>query len=895
MNPRTLSPGRAVRFVSFVRIARLLRLRLKSTFALLSIFVPLLASAFSEGWASQTGFAQPPSQGYMIYVVPHSHIDLEWYWTYEDTRVLAIKILRQALAMLKKDAEFAFTQDEMLALKPFWDDLSDADRNFMRRMAKEGRFEVATGMYVQPDVDEPDFESLTRQLLIAKPWMEKTFQTMVTTAWNVDTFGQTIQMPQLFRRAGLRYFVFSRDVPRSLQDSLMSPFYWQSPDGSKLPTYWLVGGYDPNRGNLPDQLEDFVKHDLKGNNKILLPWGGDLYSPTESTTEIKQRILAAAAEKHIQIRGVVFRTPRRFFEDVIKSDTSLPTYTYDFNPAFGLRGLYGEHPEEKLAERQAEETLESCEKFSTIGALFGQPYPQQEMAWAWEKILFNHNHDTMGGSHSDAVHFESMSRYEGAMEAARAALTDRLYRLSRMINTSRGGDFPFIVFNSLSFPRTEVVHHTVLLRGLVSNLRIVDEAGNAAPFRYDAVSRWSQEGTPTMAVLEFVASSVPGLGYRLYGIEGVPGTAETSEWRRARREISNRFFSLRLDPATGSISRLVDRRSGEQLLDTAHYQGNELVLEEEGEPDMEGPVDLKGTEIRSNSSPPESMVEINDELGTRVRIEGPFLGGERIQEITLYNQLPRIDFKTELRCFPGHDGMLTAVFPFRKGPELKVLYETHNAVTARPDGMYDAQTWVDVETAGRGAAILNRGTGGHIVDGATVKLILLRSITNFHGYYSPSASGAGSQTFEYSLYSHPGAWSSDGVMEQGHSFDTPLRTIPTDAHQGVLPAEHGFLSVEDGNFEVTALKKAEQGDGVILRGCEIRGRKSKVRLHFEFPIQQAWLADLLEHPLKPIQTRQDAIEFDADPFAILTFRLRLKPGPVRGPDRASGAKGRPGI
>jgi alpha-mannosidase len=852
-----------------------------------------LASGISQGWASQKGTAQPLSQGYTIYVVPHSHIDLEWFWTYDDTRVLAIKILRQALAMLKTDAEFAFTQDEMLALKPFWDDLSDADRSFMRRMAKQGRFEAATGMYVQPDVDEPDFESLTRQLLLAKPWMEETFQTVVTTSWNVDTMGQTIQMPQLFGRAGLRYFVFMRDVPEPLQDSLLSPFYWESPDGSKLPTYWLSGSYTPNRDNLPDDLEEFVRHNLKGNDKVMLPWGGDCYSPTESTAEIKREILAAAAEKHIPIKGFVFCTPRRFFEDVMKSDISLPTYTYDFNPAFGLRGLYGEHPEEKLAERQTEEMLESCEKFSTVAALFGLPYPRQELAWAWEKVLFNHNHDTMGGSHSDAVHLESMSRYQGAMEAARSALTDRLYSLSRMIDTSRGGDFPFIVFNPLFFSRTEVVHYTVLLRGLVSNLRIVDEGGSAVPFRYDAVSRWSQGGTPTMAVLEFVASSVPGLGYRLYRIEGIPGTAEAPEWHPAGNEISNQFFRVRLDPTTGAISSLVDRRSGQELLDVAHYQGNELVLVEEREPNMEGPVDFTGTEIRSSLSRPESIVQIDDELGTRIKIEGPFLGGRRIQEITLFNELPRIDFKTELQCFPGHNGMLTAVFPFRKDTGLKVLYETHNAATVRPDGMYDAQTWVDVEAGGRGAAILNRGTGGHIIEGATVKLILLRSITNFQGYYGPSVSGAGSQTLEYSVYPHEGAWSSDGVMEQGHSFNTPLRTMVTDAHEGPLPAEHSFLLAEDGNFEVLALKKAEDGDDLIVRGCEMRGTRGRVRLHFEFPVQQAWFADLLEHPLRPIQIGHDTIEFKAAPFAILTFRLRLKPGLLCG--RALAAKGKAGI
>src|SRR5438132_14120811 len=92
--------------------------------------------------------AQYPPGGYTIYVAPHSHIDLVWYWTYDKTQSMSIKILQQAMKMLKEDPRYTFTQDQLLALKPFWDELSEADRDFLRRMVREGRFELTTGMYV---------------------------------------------------------------------------------------------------------------------------------------------------------------------------------------------------------------------------------------------------------------------------------------------------------------------------------------------------------------------------------------------------------------------------------------------------------------------------------------------------------------------------------------------------------------------------------------------------------------------------------------------------------------------------------------------------------------------------------------------------------------------------
>ena len=841
------------------------------------VFLIILAVLIPRAWAAETQPVRHPSQGYTIYVVPHSHIDLEWYWSYDKTQVLILNILNHAVEMLKKDPKFAFAQDQMLALKPFWDSLSDADRDFLRRMVRERRFEVTTGMFVQPDINQPDFESLSRQLLVAKPWLEKTFGSKIITAWNIDTFGQTIQMPQLFRRAGFKYFAFMRDSLPSLEASVKSPFYWQSPDGSKLLTYWLSGTYALNPDRPGPTLEKFIQHNMEGNDKILLLWGNDLYVPIHSSEEIERRLRRAADELGIPIRSVVVTTPSRYFEEIEKSGLSVPTYTYDFNPPLyiqDLRGLWGERPRQKLALRSAEDALESSEKFNSIASLYGNPYPAGELLGAWKKVLFNHNHDNMGGSHTDAVARATMTRYWSAIEAGRATLADALYQLSRKIDTSQGGKFPFLVFNSLSNPRTEVVHHEPLFRGQLQNFRILDHKGNPVPFRLVAAYQ-RREGDPlSMAVVEFLAK-VPATGYRLYRIEAVPGTAEPSVWRPAGNEISNRFFRLRLNPASGVISSLVDRRSGEELLDTRRYGGNELVLLEEKDPNMEGMIHFTGTEIRGSKFPPDSITEMKDALGTRVMIEGPFLTGRRRQQITLYDELPRIDFKTELLGFPGHDGMLTAVFPLRSRGKLKNRYETHNAVTERPDGIYYASTWVDVGNSEGGVALVNRGTAGHIIEKGVVKLILFRSVTNYRFYHTPKAAEAGSHSYEYSLYPHGGDWSGSGVMEQAHSFNSPLRVISTDSHKGSLPAKHSFLEVESGHFEVTALKKAEEGRDLILRGHENQGKAGRVGIRLALPVQQVWRADLLEQPGKELAISQGKVQFDCQPFEFVTLRLRL--------------------
>ena len=74
--------------------------------------------------------------------------------------------------------------------------------------------------------------------------------------------------------------------------------------------------------------------------------------------------------------------------------------------------------------------------------------------------------------------------------------------------------------------------------------------------------------------------------------------------------------------------------------------------------------------------------------------------------------------------------------------------------------------------------------------------------------------------------------------------------------RGRCPQNSVFCQSQSGDFEVTALKKAEHGDEFILRGHETQGKAGRVRLHIELPVQQAWIADLLEQPGKEVPVHQ---------------------------------------
>ena len=242
---------------------------------------------------------------------------------------------------------------------------------------------------------------------------------------------------------------------------------------------------------------------------------------------MEKQIRKAAEDEHIPIKAVVFCTPKQYFEAVEKSGVKLPTYSYDFNPPEyiqDLRGLYGERPANKLANRRAEEMLESAEKFGSVTAMLGNAYPSERLGIAWENVLFNQDHDAIPGSHTDAVDDEMMSRYAGSIETGRDLLAKDLYLISRRVNTTGSGDYPFLVFNPLSFGRTEVVRYGPLFKEMLKNFRLVDMAGTPVPFRAVDVSNRGS-GPLSMAVIEFEAKDIPAFGipalpHRTHGRHG---------------------------------------------------------------------------------------------------------------------------------------------------------------------------------------------------------------------------------------------------------------------------------------------------------------------------------------------------------------------------------------
>ena len=99
---------------------------------------------------------------------------------------------------------------------------------------KEGRWEIVGGMWVEPDLNMPDGESLVRQLLVGKRWFKQQYGVETRIGWNPDSFGYTWQLPQIYKKSGVDYFVTTKLSWNDTNPLPLSLFWWQSPDGSKV-------------------------------------------------------------------------------------------------------------------------------------------------------------------------------------------------------------------------------------------------------------------------------------------------------------------------------------------------------------------------------------------------------------------------------------------------------------------------------------------------------------------------------------------------------------------------------------------------------------------------------------------------------------------------------------
>lgn len=775
---------------------------------------------------------------YTGHLVGHAHIDLAWLWTWDDTINNTIPhTFGQAIKFMDEFPTFTFSQSSATLYQATQVFHPDLFKKIMQRVA-DGRWEIVGGRWCEGDTNMISPESHVRQFLYGQRYFETHFGKRATVGWEPDTFGHCWTMPQILRKAGIDSYYFCRGGKGH------PLFWWEAPDGSRVLAFEepATGGWY-NDDVSDEKVKELIRFALKtGTQDELMVYGVGNHGggPTREYIEA-----ALAMKDHAGWPAIKFSTATAFFDLLHKMEDKLtiPTVKTDLNPIFN--GCYTSQSEIKRLNRKSEAALESAEVFATLAHEVDahSTYPQAQFAALWQDVLWGHHHDTLPGS---CIHPAALYARELLGQAVTDAEVLSARATQALAAPHKNG---IIVFNPTAAPRSDVVQVDVSAARVTSGR----EAMNL---------QRGERGT------YFVAHDVPPLGYKVFGVEvaqdappvdvlpfqqaDIPGSTGTGEptgpaATAHRSDLTPVFQILHEKPGSGTAWTIQEIDKTETLDKPVFTQ----VLED-------GPVCSRVRRIytwgRSTISAEEIRYAHTPRVDYDINVDWIEIGNH-----TDGSPLLKFVVPTGLA-----DGTATAQIPF--------------ADIERPkDGKeYPMLEWVDVSSAQRGVTVLNDCKYGYDVqpDGA-IRVTLLRA-----SYDPDPTPDVGPHHIRMAVLPHDGPLDKAQAVAEGEALNKPLRAVcHLDADAKAVtgqPTELSACTVDAPNIVVTAVKRAEDGNGVIVRAYECAGKKVTAKFDLGFDTTSAKEVDLIEHdmrPSAPLEHRKRSIQTTFAPYEIRTFLL----------------------
>ncbi|MBI2860540.1 MAG: glycoside hydrolase [Chloroflexi bacterium] len=846
----------------------------------------------------------------MIYLVPHTHYDAVWVLNKEDSFFINIElILRQAVDLIKTSGyRFLIEQTALI---------EEVERRSPQLFAeigqliREGKIEVAGGEYLMADAMIPGGETLVREILFGKKYLMEKFGIEAPVMWGADSFGYNAQLPQIYRKAGYRYFAFRRGVGKSSP----SEFWWQGLDGTKILTHWMPRGYRAGLDLTAFEETFAVLKAAATTRHILLPSGSGSILPQPETSRAVKKWNRTHSDSVMKIAASA-----DFFEGVERAAGDLETrsgemYSGRYSQVFPNCCSSRIWIKQEL--RKYENLLLACEKWATIAWLMGVPYPVDQFRDNWKKILWGAFHDVAPGTGVDECYDEARDNFAYLQTHLSRVLRDFLSLISLNLNDHED----IIVFNSLSWEvRNWVEVDLWFKKGKVQRILGVKSGGEETDVEMLEFTRYSDDSYQT-ARIGFVAA-VPPLGYRIYRILGRrprKSPAGASRITITGNTIQNQFFRVKVNPANG----LIDVFQGGQRL----AGGNELVLEEETgdlyyhRQNLNQPLKTEGDggvkygkfnvkSFRIHKSPLRRVIETeSDYFGLR----WPYRLVEKLRpvlwlhqylsvskKIIIYNDIPRIDFITTVNNrhpqvrvrvrfstgikSPHYDSEVQ--FGVVSRPADQYHLDPEGDWLEKPRGIYPSQNWIDYSDGEKGVTLINKGLPAHEVRDGDMYLTLLRSILMLSSdgvtgpaIPTPDAQEFKTYTFEYSLYPHQKGWKEANSFRPAHEFNNNLTgfQLPAPKSGGDLPPMLSFVRVRPENLVLVALKKAEHGDEVVLRLFETKGEPAEGEIELFLEPASVKVVDLLERDDElAVEHDGNRIRLRVRPFEIVSLKLGFR-------------------
>lgn len=805
-------------------------------------------------------YASPPL--YTIHCIGHTHIDLAWMWQVKNTKEKAMRSFSTALRLMEEFPQFQFYQSTP-QLYDYIQKESPALFEQIKMAVKRGQWEAGGAMWVEADCNLPNGESLVRQIMYGKQYIKQTFGVDTNYVWLPDVFGFTWSLPQILKKSGVKYLMTSKLSWNKQNRFPYDTFLWQGPDGSEVTAYFLTTPADGfptqewavtyNGGITPGALKGAYElyQQKEQNNDLMMTYGhGD--GGGGCTREM---ILKIDAMKQVPFGpGIQFNQPSAFFEllDHRLKEERLPVYADELYLEYH-RGTFTSQARVKRENRQCENLLRDVEFLLVYeGVNRGLPMTEvKDIAPVWKMLLKNQFHDIIPGSSIQEVYEDAHKDYDWIKSRLQEALQEIIHQ---------EGDEITIV-NTSNWPRNMLVTAKAPKEGQAW----VTSAGTILQWERlagEEVLLWLPQTEAFGIVHIRPESKVTNAEVKmpLSYVDIEKRVWETPDYVLCWNEY-------------GQISRCFDKQTEAEVLKPGQAGNAMIVFEDKPRlfdawdidsyyQEKAYPVQLKKTEIMENSS-----------LRTVVRFDYQFQNSMICQDIIIEKENRQILFKTKIewnerQCllktyFPINVHTQETVFDIQFG-NIKRATTKNNQVEAAKFEVC-GHRFVDVSQRDRGAGILNDCKYGMDVSGTTIGLTLLKSAVDPDRH-----ADEGTHEMTYALYPHKGGWYEGEVNQAAFMLNHPPLLLEGCYFEDGKP----LLHIDGAGIEVDSVKRAEDGNGFIVRFHEYGGGSTAFSLISPYMIKGFCSCDLMEVKETDWCT-EEIIVGCLSPYEIKTYRIRL--------------------
>jgi alpha-mannosidase len=769
----------------------------------------------------------PEASKFRFHVIGNSHIDAVWLWTWPEGMAAVCSAFRSALERMKEDPEFTFTASSA----QFYEWVAATDPGLIkeiRQRVNEGRWAIVGGWWVEPDVNLPNGESLVRQGLYGQRLFQQLFGRKAEIGYNPDSFGHPGTLPQILKLQGLRGYVFMRPQPK--EKTLPSDlFWWEGADGTRILAYHIPIAYGDYYGPIVPRVRQIVTELPEPTKNLMAFYGAGDHGGGPTKLNI-QSIRSARKEAGAPV--MIFSTPNKYFAEV-KDLPNLPVLADDLQ--HHSVGCYTAVSEVKKNNRMAEAALVTGEKFAALSSLVaGGDYPQSEFTAAWKKLLLMQFHDSLAGSALPA-HYDIARQAHGyAIEVGTQAMYRAAEKIAWQIPTPDPKSEYMVVFNPHSWDANLTAEYelgwewtsgaTPESRSVQTNSSLVDDQGR------EIAHQWTQATTTIDDRKRLVfRAPVPAFGYRQFQLKKVPAAAAPESRVHAQgNELENEH--LRVQFSEDGTFSLYDVDAKAAVF--GPHRGRAVVLDD--------PSDTWSHDVKAYTQ----EVGAFDHATFRVMENGPLRAMLRVR-----SRYGASSLETDWVLYAGARS-LEARVALDWHEHLKILKLSLPVDVQNPQSTYEiaygyklrqaqgdedpGQRWIDVSGERRGSpyglALINDAKYGYSVDGGDLRISVVRSpvYAQFERALEPDGEylwqDQGRQTFRMLLVPHVDGWREAGIPRMAEEFTAPTPVLYQGIHPGSRPASASFLSVDAPNVIVSAVKKAEDGDDLIVRCYETEGR-----------------------------------------------------------------------